>query len=189
MALSPILKTVPLGLLALPLLIGCASLDAYRPDAVRLASQYTTIENHATTPIDPEQVDQLLLDVAHILGVQLDPTVPKARIIVTPPDRIASLHRGGAATFPGHSHAIALYFPRASLVLIPYFDRTLLGHELAHYLTDHYLKDAPRAEWEHIAHRVERKLPTVKRPVPKFPTPPTPVVVADGAPAHESLIP
>ena len=84
MALSPILKTVPLGLLALPLLVGCASLDAYRPDAVRLESQYTTIENHATTPIDPEQVDQLL-------GLLLCQPVQHDRADVEPPADPAAL--------------------------------------------------------------------------------------------------
>lgn len=142
-------------LLALPLLVGCASLNAYRPEAELLHGRHATIENFGTARIHPAEVDQLLREVAALLAVTLDPAVPPVRIIVTTPDRIARMH--GAGTVAGHPHAAGLYYPGANLVLVPYFDRALLGHELAHYLTEHYLK-APRAEWEPIAHTVERRL-------------------------------
>lgn len=148
-------------LLALPIFAGCGSLNAYRSESVLLRSQFTIIENYGTTEIDPREVDRLLLQVAEILGVQLDPTIPKPRIVVTTPSRIASLYGSTSVAFPGHARAAALYFPGANLVMIPYFDRTILGHELAHYITDHYLK-APRPEWEGIAHTVEWKLLTAK---------------------------
>lgn len=146
---------------ALLLLAGCGSLNAYRTESVLLHSPHTIIENFANSNIDPQEVDQLLLEVAEILEVRLDPKIPKARIVVASPDRIARFYSAGSAAFPGHAVAAALYFPGASLVLIPYFDRTILGHELAHYLTDHYLK-APRAHWEPIARSVEWKLMTAK---------------------------
>ena len=151
-------------LLAFPVLAGCGSLNAYRSDSVLLQSRFTTIENYSTSEIDPGEVDRLLLQVAHILRVRLDPAVPRPRIVVTSPDRIDRLYSSTSVAFSGHARAAALYFPGANLVMIPYFDRTILGHELAHYITDHYLK-APRPEWEGIAHTVEWKLLTAK-PVP-----------------------
>ncbi len=151
-------------LLTFPLLAGCASLNAYRTESVLIQSRFTTIENYSNSGIDPEQVDQLLLQVAEILRVQLNPAAQKPRIVVTDPDRITRFYTTESATFPGPVRAAALYFPGTSLILIPYFDRTYLGHELAHYFSDHYLK-APRSEWEGIAHAVEWRLLTAK-PVP-----------------------
>jgi hypothetical protein len=151
-------------LLLFPVLTGCGSLNAYRTESVLLQSRFTTIENYAISEIDPREVDDLLLQVAEILGVQLDPTIPKPRIVVTTSSRIASLYSSASVAFPGHVRAAALYFPGANLVMIPHFDRIILGHELAHYITDHYLK-APRPEWEEIAHRVEWKLLMPPRPV------------------------
>ncbi len=169
-----------LSLLALPLLAGCGSLNAYRSESVLLRSRFTIIENYGTTETDPREVDRLLLQVAEILGVQLNPTVPKPRIVVTNPNRITSLYGSTSVAFPGHRRVAALYFPGASLIMIPYFDRTILGHELAHYVTDHYLK-VPRAEWEEIAHAVEWKLLTA-RPI----TTQTLVKSGGTGPSHEN---
>jgi hypothetical protein len=73
-------------------------------------------------------------------------------------------------TVLGHgTDARALYFAGANLVVIPYYSRTILGHELAHYLTDQYLKATPRRNWERIAQMVEDALPLtapVARPAP-----------------------
>jgi len=137
--------------------VACTSLHAYRTESVLLHSTFTVIENYSTSEIHPAEVDLLLLQVAQILGVELDPAVPKPRIVVINPDRIDRLYSSSSVAFFGHARAAALYFPGANLVLIPYFDRTILGHELAHYITDHYLK-TPRPEWEEIAHIVEWKL-------------------------------
>ncbi len=139
----------------------CTSLHAYRTESILLHSTFTVIENYSTSEIHPAQVDLLLLQVAQILGVQLDPAVPKPRIVVTSPDRIDRLHSSSSVAFPGHARAAALYFPGANLVMIPYFDRIILGHELAHYVTDHYLK-VSRDRWEEIAHEVEWALLTAK---------------------------
>jgi hypothetical protein len=117
----------------------------------------TVVENFSTQAIDPEAVDGLLLEVAEILDVQLDSAVPPPRIVVTEPGRIAELYDGAATRWPGDSQAMALYFPGRRLVLIPYFDRILLGHELAHYLTEYYLS-VPRSRWEAIARDVEWQL-------------------------------
>jgi hypothetical protein len=147
-------------------LAGCASLDTYRDHSVRLQSRFSTIESFGVEPIDPQAVDELLLDVAHLLGVELDPAKPKVRILVTRPSRIAALYGGqaAAAVTPGHVEAVGLYFPQASLVLVPRFDRALLGHELAHYVTHHYLPDTPRSRWEWIAGRVENRIHSYHRP-------------------------
>ena len=84
----------------------------------------------------------------------------------------------GAAPFG--ADAEGLYFPGASLVLVSSYDRTILGHELAHYLTDHYLKQTPRDKWEAVAHMVERKLPAAETVVA---TAPAPMLVAAHVPA------
>ena len=46
---------------------------------------------------------------------------------------------------------------------ISHYSRTVLGHELTHYLTDHYLKSTPRRNWERIALMVEDALPSTPR--------------------------
>ncbi len=171
MALLGTLRAGGIVLLVSPLLIvGCVELNAYRPDAEVTESRYATIVNYSTTPIDPDRVDDLFIEVADILGTQLDPAVPLPRIVVTTPDRIASLYEPKGRRLPWDLQARALYFPDAGIVMIPYFDRSLLGHELAHYLTEHYAT-APRSEWERIADGVEWKLAfgtrkaTVRAPV------------------------
>jgi hypothetical protein len=153
-------------------------MNAYRPDAVVTQSRFATIEDYGTQPVGPDQVDELLQDVAYLLRVRLDPSAPKVRIMVTTPDKIADLYRAGAAAFQRESYAMSLYFPGASLVLVPYFDRELLGHELAHYLTDHYLKQAKRSDWEAIAEGVEDKIGLFHRPV----------VVAERAAANRDAV-
>ena len=54
--------------------------------------------------------------------------------------------------------ARALYSPGVNLVAFPYYSRAILGHELADYLTDPFLKSTPRRSWERIALRVEEAL-------------------------------
>ena len=68
----------------------------------------------------------------------------------------------------------------ASLVMISSHGRTILGHDLAHCLTGHYLNSAPRKDWEKIAYMVEDRLP-LKGPVAKAPAAGT-VVAARVAP-------
>jgi Zn-dependent protease with chaperone function len=144
--------------LLLPLLLGCAGVS-YRDRAALSHTRYATVENFGDEVITAEQVDGLLEEVAQILGVALQPGKPKVRIIVTPPSRIADLNRRAAA-FPRHgADAVALYFPGANLIAIPYYDRAILGHELAHFLTDQYLRETPRRHWERLAHMVEDRLP------------------------------
>jgi hypothetical protein len=147
-----------LATLAAPAVVGCASLNAYRSEPTVARSRYATIENYGTAPVDPAEVDGLLEEVARVMKVELRPSTPRARIVVTTPTRIASLYEASGAGFPGHSRAAGLYFPGASLLLVPQVDRQVLGHELAHYLTDHYLKQVPRRDWEAVAHDVERRL-------------------------------
>jgi hypothetical protein len=155
-----------LGLAALlgflPLIVGCAGVT-YRERATVSQTRHATIENFSDEEITAEQVDGLLEEVAEILSVRLDPDKPKVRIMVTSPSRIADLYRHVMVVAAHGADAVALYFPGASLVMIASYDRTILGHELAHYLTDHYLKSTPRRNWERIAHMVEDKLPAAPR--------------------------
>ena len=191
MALSQILKVAAFALLTLPGLIGCAAKNTYRLnlDPGVTQSQFAIIQNFGTAEIDPAQVDSLLTEVADLLGVTLDRGVRKVRIVVTAPEHIDGLARAVAkvaATSHGHGYVEALYLPKASVVLIPYFDRIILGHELAHYVTDHYLNQTPLAQWEGIADRVERKLWATKPAPPKPAMPPASVVVVEDASAARS---
>jgi hypothetical protein len=83
--------------------------------------------------------------------------------MVMPAARIADLYRQVATVAPHGADARALYLPGVNVVAIPYYSRTTLGHELAHYLTDHYLKSTPRQSWERIALMVEDALPGTPR--------------------------
>jgi hypothetical protein len=156
------------------LVVGCAGVD-YRERSTLVYTRYATVENFGDEVIMAEQVDGLLEEVAEILQVALSPSVPKVRILVTSPSKIGDLYRQVVKVAPHGSHARALYVPGANLVLIPCYERGVLGHELAHYLTDHYLKSTPRRDWERLAYRVEDALPVVAR------------IVARRSPAPEAL--
>jgi hypothetical protein len=158
----------------LPLIVGCAGVS-YRERATTAQTQYATVENFSDEEITADQVDGLLEEVAQILKVSLESGKPKVRIVVTSPSRIADLYRQVTVVAPHGADAMALYFPGASLVMIAYYDRGILGHELAHYLTDHYLKSTPRRDWERIAHMVEDRLPS------------TPSIATRRAPATDAL--
>lgn len=166
--------------LSLVAFTGCATVNAYRSEPVVTRSAFTVIENYTTESIDPDKVDAVFLEVTALLGVTLDPGVRKPHVVVTSPDVIARLYNRAAAGRAGHEQAAAAYIPRASVVLIPYFDRPLLGHELAHYLTEHYL-DVPRDEWEDIAYRIEWRLSTRRAPA-RAATPPASVIAAPTTP-------
>ena len=157
MPLSGFLRA--LAVLALTVLVvGCAGVE-YRERSQLLHARYATVENFGDEEITPEQVDGLLEEVAEILQVSLSPAVPKVRILVTSPTKIAELYGQVVKVAPHGSRARALYVPGASLILIPCYERGVLGHELAHYLTDHYLKSTPRWDWERLAYMVEDTLP------------------------------
>lgn len=166
----------------LSLIVGCAGLD-YRDRSTLSHTRYATVENFGDEQITAEQVDGLLEEVAEILNVTLSPAVPKVRIVVTSSAEIADLYRRIVTVVPHGPDARALYFPGASLVVIPHYDRRILGHELAHYLTDHYLTSTPRRSWERIAHRVEDALPTTSQSVARrAPAPDAPAPQAAVAP-------
>jgi hypothetical protein len=131
----------------------------YREQSTLSQTRYATIENFGDEEITSEQVDDLLEEVAQILEVRLDPATPKVRIMVRSAGEIHGLLRGHVGIAGHWSEARALYFAGANLVVIPYYSRTILGHELAHYLTDQYLKSTPRRHWERIAQQVEDALP------------------------------
>ena len=184
MPLFRIAKMAICALLILPALIGCATRNTYRLnlEPVVTQSEFALIQNFGTAEIDPSKVDELLLEIAEMLGVTLDHSVRKVRIVVTAPENITGLALAINSTPSGKVSAMspgryveALYLPKASIAMIPYFDRVILGHELAHYVTDHYLMHTPLAQWEHIADRVEQKLWMTKA-TPPSPAPPLPSV-------------
>ena len=152
------------ALAMLPVIVGCAGLE-YRDQSTLSHTRYATIENFGAEAIEAEKVDGLLEEVADVLNVALDLTKPKVRIIVRPSIEIRTLYRQTRTIAPGGADVRALYFAGANLVIIPRYDRTTLGHELAHYLTDHYLKGTPRRKWERIAQMVEDALPATPQNV------------------------
>jgi hypothetical protein len=150
----------PLGLF--PVVMGCADVG-YEDRSTLSHTRYATVENFGADRIEAEQIDDLLEEVAEILNVTLSPGTPKVRIMVMPASRIADIYRQLVTVAPHGADARAIYFPGASLVAIPHYSRPILGHELAHYLTDHYLKVTPRQSWERIALMVEDALPATPR--------------------------
>jgi hypothetical protein len=159
-------------------------------------SEFAIIQNFGTAEIDPSTVDALLREVADVLGVTLDRSVRKVRIVVTSPENITGLAlainstpSGKVSALSGGRYVEALYLPKASIALIPYFDRVILGHELAHYVTDHYLTQTPLAQWEAIADRVEHKL-WMAKPTPPSPAPPPPsVALVEDASREQDVLP
>ena len=193
-----IVKMLMCALLILPSLIGCAARNTYRLDLEPrvMQSEFAIIQNFGTADVDSSKVDALLLEVADMLGVTLDRSVRKVRIVVTAPENISGLALAINSTPSGKVSAMspgryveALYLPKASVAMIPYYDRVILGHELAHYITDHYLPQTPLARWEHIADRVEHKLWMTKA-TPPSPAPALPAVaLAPDAPAAAQPLP
>jgi hypothetical protein len=158
----------------LSVVAGCADVH-YRDRATLSHTRYAVIENFGDEDITAEQVDGLLEEVAQLLHVTLSPGQPKVRIMVMPASRIADLYQQIVTVVSHGSRVRAIYLPGANVVAIPYYSRSILGHELAHYLTDHYLKSTPRRSWERIALQVEDALPAEPR------------IVARRAPAPDVL--
>jgi hypothetical protein len=177
MGLSGTLRTV-VTLAFLPVIVGCAGVE-YRERSTLIHTRYATVENFGDGEITAEQIDGLLEEVAAILQVSLLPDVPKVRVMVMPAGRISELYRRVGEVASHGTDARALYLPGANLVAVPQYSRTLLGHELAHYLTDHYLRSTPRRSWERIAVKVEDALP--RTPAPVAPRSPAADVIATQA--------
>jgi hypothetical protein len=156
------LRSIVLPLALLPVVLGCADVT-YQERSVLSHTRYSAVENFGDEEITAEQVDALLEEVAAILDVALLPSTPKVRIMVMSPGRIADLYRQVVTVAPHGADARALYLPGANVVAISHYSRTVLGHELAHYLTDQYLKSTPRRNWERIALMVEDELPSTPR--------------------------
>ena len=160
MGLSRAWKIVaPLALLRV--VLGGADV-AYGERSALSHTRYAIVESFGEEQITAEQVDTLLEEIAEILDVTLLPT-PEVRIMVMSSARIADLYRQFAMVAPHGADARALYLPGANLVAISHYGRMVLGHELAHYLPDQYLKLPPRRNWERIAVMVEDALPSTPR--------------------------
>jgi hypothetical protein len=162
----------PLGLL--PVVLGCADVN-YRERSALSHSRFATVENFGDENISAEQIDDLLEEVAEILNVTLSANKPKVRVMVMSSGRIADLFRQVVTAAPHGADARAFYLPGASLIAIPHYSRSVLGHEMAHYLTEHYLQSTPRHSWERIALMVEDALPD------------TPRIVARRSPATDAV--
>jgi hypothetical protein len=161
MGLSAVTRIIaPLALL--PVVLGCADVS-YQERSMLSHTRYATVENFGDEQIAAEQIDSLLEEVAEILDVTLVPSTPRVRVMVMEPGRISELYRRVVTVTPHGADARALYLPGVNVVAISRYSRTILGHELAHYLTDHYLKSAPRQKWERIALMVEDALPETPR--------------------------
>src|SRR5262245_10017615 len=157
--------------LMLPLVVGCAEVS-YRERSTVAHTRYAIVQDYGDEQVTAGRIDSLLEEVADLLDVTLDPKVPKLRVMVMPASRIAELYRRIQTVAPHGADARAFYLPRASVIAIPYYGRTILGHELAHYVTDHYLKSTPRQSWERIALRIEDELPDTPRLVARRPVTP-----------------
>lgn len=146
---------VVLPLLLLPLLLqGCLSHVQYLTSPGIQAGLHADIVNFSNSEIAPEKVDALYLEVARLMGITPNTSKPRPQVLVVSPTQIHQEYlRLGRSAKAQDGIAIALYIPHANKILIPYFDRTLLTHELAHYFTFNYLS-APRSQWEAIADRV-----------------------------------
>jgi hypothetical protein len=167
MSLSRVGKVLaPLALL--PVVLGCADVN-YKERSAVSQTRYATVENFGSEDITAEQVDSLLEEVAQILDVTMIPSAPKVRIMVMPSTRIADLYRQIMTVTPHGADARALYLPGVNVVAVPRYSRAILGHELAHYVTEHYLPFIPRSRWERVALMVEDALPPTPRIVARSP--------------------
>jgi hypothetical protein len=146
-----------LAALAFLPLVGCAGVE-YRQESTVSYTRYATVENFGDITMTAEQVDGLIEEVAGLLNVTLDPRKPKVRIMVVSPSRISEVYRQLVTVTAHGSDVAALYLPGAGVVMVPSFERSLVGHELAHYMTDQYLKSTPKSQWERIALRVESQI-------------------------------
>ena len=80
--------------------------------------------------ISAEQIDDLLEERSPgSSNVTLSPSKPKVRVMVMSAARIADLYRQVVTVAPHGADARALYLPGANVVAIPYYSRTVLGHE------------------------------------------------------------
>ena len=146
----PPLRVLPLFLL--PFLVqGCLFGTQYSVNPRIQYGAYVDIWNFSHSEINSKEVDELYLLVAHLLSIIPDRSIPHPQMLLVSPSYIQQQYlrfRPSATTEGGV--ATALYIPFKNQILIPYNDRSLLIHELAHYFAYHYPL-APRFKWEEIA--------------------------------------
>jgi hypothetical protein len=141
-----------------PTLEGCAGRTLYLPTPAVQDGRYVTIINFSDRAISPDEADDIFLLVARLMNVTLSRSRPRPHIHIVSPTQI---QREYLRFYPyartGEGIAVALYLPALQRVLLPYFDRTILAHELAHYFVSEYFW-VPRSQWEEIAEDVATKL-------------------------------
>ncbi len=149
-----------LGALSLSMLLteGCIANIQYRSSPTVQRGDYNEIFNFSDSAIDHKIVDELYLKVANVMNVTPDKSKPRPKVQVVSP---AEIHNEYLRLWPSAKYrsdiALALYIPHENKILIPYFDRKLLAHELAHYFTFHYMS-VSRSKWEEIADKVVENL-------------------------------
>ena len=152
------------SLLLIPLLLqGCLGSIQYRSSAAIQDGLHAVILNFSDRDVNSNQVDELYLEVARLMGIAPNSSKPRPQVLLVSPAEIHQKYlalRPSAKTQSGI--AVALYIPHENTILIPHFDRTLLSHELAHYFTFHYLS-APRSKWEQIADEITGKIKNNER--------------------------
>jgi hypothetical protein len=143
------------ALVLLPLLVqGCVYGTHYLATPKVRTGAYVDIWNFSDNEINPDDVDQLYVKVAHLMGISPEGSPHRLQVLVVSLARINQMHVTFRALAKTQDRiATALYIPSRDQILISHFDRTLLAHELAHYFTFHYLP-APRFIWEEIADEI-----------------------------------
>jgi hypothetical protein len=140
------------------LLQGCLGSIAYRTNPEIQTGLHTEIVNFSDRDLNPERVDDLYLEVAHLMRITPNSSRPRPKILVVSPSEIHQRYlslRPSAKTQDGI--AVGLFIPHENKILISHFDRIILSHELAHFFTFQYLS-APRSKWEQIAEQVTDKI-------------------------------
>ena len=152
------------SLLLIPLLLqGCLGSIQYRSSAEIRSGFHADILNFSDRDVNPDRVDDLYREVAHLMGITPNSSKPRPQVLLVPPAEIHQRYLSLRPSAKTQSEiAVALYIPHENTILIPHFDRTLLSHELAHYFTFHYLS-APRSKWEQIADETTNKIKNNER--------------------------
>lgn len=157
-------RLLALSLLLIPLLLqGCLGGIQYHFSAAIQDGRHAVIFNFSDRAVSPDQVDDLYLEVARLMGITPNSSKPRPQVLLVSPVEIHKRYlslRPSAKTQGGI--AVALYIPHEDKILIPRFDRTLLSHELAHHFTFQYLS-APRSKWEQIADEITGKIQSNER--------------------------
>ena len=138
-----------LFLASIPVLLqGCGGSTQYLAQPHVRSGVYADVFNFSDTEIHRDDVDKLYLEVADLMAITPDRSKPRPQVFIVSAAQIRQEYvRFRPAAKTSGRMAMALYIPHQNKILIPYFDRTLLVHELAHYFSSQYLS-LPQSKWE-----------------------------------------